>query len=202
MGKFDAIDIVFISLISFYLLVFTLIFILLLRKYHGIKGFYNFLLDKNEVKESALATSSLSGNGEENKDAKVSSTNNAIDWNIDLDKYEKTLEDLTKKDLKPKFNKIKSLIEKIKKLFKKETKKITKSSNKKTTTKKSSTKKTNSKSAKKATNKTNKKKAAQKKAATKTKKKIAATTKKKQNAAKKKTSKKSTSKKKTSKSKK
>lgn len=49
MGKFDVIDILLMSLISFYLLIFSIIFILLIRKHHGIRGLFRYLLDKNSI---------------------------------------------------------------------------------------------------------------------------------------------------------
>ena len=49
MGKFDVIDITFICLISFYLLVFTIILFLLIRKHHGIRGLFRYLLDQNAI---------------------------------------------------------------------------------------------------------------------------------------------------------
>ena len=49
MDKFDKIDIIFISLISFYLLIFTVILILLIWKHRGIRGLFRYLLDRNAI---------------------------------------------------------------------------------------------------------------------------------------------------------
>ena len=52
MGKFDMIDWIFISLISFYLVVFTVIFVLLILKYRGIRGLFRYLLTQDDSLEN------------------------------------------------------------------------------------------------------------------------------------------------------
>ena len=158
MGKYDVIDIVFISLISFYLLIFSLILILLIRKHHGIRGLFRYLLDKNSI--------TITNNGEvienidENNNIQLSKKNKLTIKQF----FEKRLKSL-KKDIADELTDKKSK-KKVKTKAKSKKKPTTK---KKTTSKKPATKKktTNAKkktttvkkpATKKATKKTNSKK--------------------------------------------
>lgn len=82
MGKFDPIDIIFISLISFYLIVFTVIFILLILKFHGVKGFFRYLLSDNDSyvseNENKVTIEEFIKKKNKSKNADESNTNQEI----------------------------------------------------------------------------------------------------------------------------
>lgn len=152
MGKFDTIDIVFMSLISFYLLIFSIILILLIRKHRGIRGLFRYLLDKNSItitNSGEVIENIEVDESKDNKKEKTLSTKNKVTIKQFFEKRLKSL----KKDIAEEVKE--QVKEEIKEADKKPApvKKITNSNKPKTTT----TKKNTSASNKKKTSTTKKK---------------------------------------------
>lgn len=196
MDKFDKIDIIFISLISFYLLVFTIIFILLLWKHHGIKGLFRYLLDRNAItitNSGEVIDHTESSNKKKSKKNKELSTKNKITIKEFFEKRVKSLkkdiakELISEQEAKKNEDKLKA---NTKASAESKTKNTTSKAKSSTSRKKSTTKKNTTAAKKKTTTPVKKKPTSNSKKATNKKTTSNTTKKKATNTAKKKTSKK------------